>query len=661
VPTQTATPPCPRCRRVRESYWYLGLYEYDVDMARRFVSDGREPVEVEEDCVRESVEKNELDEQHVLHVDPSFPGVIAHVRYETDDGEILKGHVLIDGHHRAARCLREERTFQAYLLTEDESQAVILRRPNTLPRVRRGLLGKDGEPGPQVPDRHRLGEQERFLLAQLNGRHDAKAICAAFSERFGKPMSREEFNAFLCAAQSRRWLAFTELPDCREDLTDDAGVRAYEAHFADSGKIYERAQNVIAGATTHDRREFGPFPIYVDHAAGARKWDVGGRPLIDYWMGHGALLMGHDFAPVVEAVAGQVTRGTHFGACHESEVRWAELVCQMIPSAQRVRFTASGTEATLLAHRIARAYTGRNLVVKFERHFHGWHDEAMAHFFSAPSAGFSAGSLSSVMAVSSLEAVVALLEQGDVAAVILEPGGGSAGALPWSRESLQSLRQATEANDSLLIFDEVITGFRVCPGGVQQIAGVLPDLTTLAKILCGGLPGGAVAGRAEVMAVFGSGTRRDDRWVQVPHTGTFNGNPLSAAAGIAMLEHIADGAAQETARRAADRLVEQVNQAAEAGRVDVHLYNGDTSIFHMLIGARRAGLPLGPSDGVTRLHREQRDAYAKLRRALLVEGVDTHPVHGWVSAVHDEKTIAATAAAFERAFHFLRPTPAFAL
>src|SRR5207249_7501671 len=126
-----------------------------------------------------------------------------------------------------------------------------------------------------------------------------------------------------------------------------------------------RAENVIAGAATHDRRGFGPFPLYVNRAEGARKWEVTGGPLIDYWMGHGALLMGHSFPPVVEAVARQASLGTHFGAGHDLEVRWAELVRQLIPCAQRVRFTSSGTEATQLAHRIARAYTGRPVIVKF--------------------------------------------------------------------------------------------------------------------------------------------------------------------------------------------------------------------------------------------------------------------------------------------------------
>src|SRR5262249_35422702 len=162
-------------------------------------------------------------------------------------------------------------------------------------------------------------------------------------------------------------------------------------------------------------------------------------------------------------------RGTHYGACHEAEVRWAELVCRLIPSAQRVRFTASGTEATLLALRTARAFTGRPRVVKLQRNFHGWHDEAMGHYLPTEASGFSRAALAGVAVASSLESVEQLLAAGDVAGVILEPGGGSSGALPYSREFLQQLRDVTRANGTLLIFDEVITGFRVSPGGVQEL------------------------------------------------------------------------------------------------------------------------------------------------------------------------------------------------
>jgi glutamate-1-semialdehyde 2,1-aminomutase len=364
---------------------------------------------------------------------------------------------------------------------------------------------------------------------------------------------------------------------------------------------------------------------------------------------------------VVDAVSRQIHRGTHFGACHELEVSWAELVCRLVPSAERVRFTASGTEATLLALRVARAFTGRRKILKFAMHFHGWHDEAMAHGYPVESSGFNAGAVGEVIQAdaTSPDRVLTLVEKGDLAGVILEPGGGSAGGVPCSREFLKALREATRQHGTLLIFDEVISGFRQTPGGVQEQLGILPDVTTLAKILCGGLPGGAVAGREDVMGVFGPGRRCKHGWARIPHTGTFNANPLSAAAGTAMLWHIADGTAQEKARTAAERLADRVNQAAEANGVDVFLYTNGTSIYHLLIGVRAAGVPLGPSPTANRLFHAHPDRYATLRRALLLEGVDTHLVHGWVSAVHDDEVIEATVQAFDRAFQRLRGEEGF--
>ncbi len=542
---------------------------------------------------------------------------------------------------------------------------------------------------PRSGETYQLGEEEAFLFSRLDGQHTCEEICGAFNHRFGTPLTPNEFQEFVELARANGFLQVPANGAVPAASADE--IPAYESRFAASRPIYQRAQRVIAGFTTHDRRDFGPFPVYVTDADRACKWDVAGNRLIDYWMGHGALLCGHNFPPVVAALKRQADLGTHYGACHELEVRWAELVQQLIPSAERVRFTASGTEATQLALRVARAWTGRPLLVKFRGHFHGWHDEALAHFFPTDEAGINPAATAQVTVAEtdSLDAALALLEKKQVAGVILEPGGGGAGALPWSADLLRTLRQATRDYGSLLIFDEVISGFRQSPGGVQQVTGVIPDLTTLAKILCGGLPGGAVVGRADVMAVFGQGTRphpapisaatgpaagvnrpvytgrspsrEEDRFARVPHTGTFNGNPLSAAAGIALLEHLADGRPQRQAQAAAHRLVTLVNQAADAHRVDVCLYTNGTSVYHILIGARATGQPLGPSPAVTALQYSHPERYARLRRALLLEGVDTNNLHGWVSAVHDADLIEETARAFDRAFHRLRSADGFRL
>jgi len=330
---------------------------------------------------------------------------------------------------------------------------------------------------------------------------------------------------------------------------------AFAQRFPRSLTEFQRAEGIFPAGITHDSRHSGPYPIYVDHAQGAHKWTIDGVDLIDYWMGHGALLLGHNNPAIVEAVQAQLSRGTHFGASHQLEEAWGELVIRLIPSAERVRFTSSGTEATLLALRLARAATGRSKVIKFQGHFHGWHDYLAVGItppFDAPnSAGIPAEVQSTVLlaASNSLRAVRELLDaHDDVAAVILEPGGGSNGLIAPDLEFLHSLRALTAKRGVVLIFDEVITGFRYARGGAQERYGITPDLTTLAKILAGGLPGGAVTGRADILGFLDY--HADAQWNRhgrVAQQGTFNGNPLSAAAGIACLTQVATGKPVERA------------------------------------------------------------------------------------------------------------------
>lgn len=441
-----------------------------------------------------------------------------------------------------------------------------------------------------------------------------------------------------------------------------ADVAEYQQLFEQSGRLGRRASGAVAGGTSHDSRQQHPWPIYVARAHGARKWTVEGRCLVDYWMGHGALLCGHAFPPVIEAVTQQLARGLHYGAAHVLEIEWAERVCALIPSAERVRFTNSGTEATLLSLRVARAFTGKPRILKLDGHFHGWHDEALCHYLPE-TAGLNAGTTQYVDVVppDRLDEIEEVLSAGETAALLLEPGGGGAGAMPTSREFLVGLRELTRRYDALLIFDEVVSGFRVTPGGVQALHGVAPDLSALGKILVGGLPGGAVAGRAEVMEVFSQRDAVASRVGRVVHSGTFNANPVSAAAGVAMLQAVGDGTPQAAAQAAAAKLARLVNAAAAARGVDVTMYTGGTSVVHLMIGARAAGLPIGPSLGAIRLYQSQGTAYEELRRRLLLEGVDMHPLHGWVSAVHDEQIVQQSAQAFDRAFHALRLSSRFSL
>jgi glutamate-1-semialdehyde 2,1-aminomutase len=434
----------------------------------------------------------------------------------------------------------------------------------------------------------------------------------------------------------------------------------FSTHFAGSHAMHERARTVLPGGLSHDVRHMRPFPVFVDRAAGSRKWDVDGHELICYHMGHGALLLGHSHPAIVRAVAEQAGRGMHFGAEHPLEIDWAAQIVSMVPSAERVRFTSSGTEASMLALQLARAVTQREKVLKFAYHFHGWHDAAYVGV-DEPSAHPSTGGSQHTCAGVVLAPVndVAFAEQAlatdpDIAAVILEPSGASWGTIPLPQGMLERLRAAASRNGALLIFDEVITGFRWAPGGVQQLSGVTPDLTALAKIIAGGMPGGAVAGRATVMEHLEF--RDDPAWRKVKHPGTHNAHPVSAAAGLACLQLIADGAAQRQAGATASQLRGGCNAILRRLGVPGVAY-GQSSDVHLVLGRGT------PPDGDMRdpdldpavLKRGIPDELAApLHCGMLLEGVHLFHGGGFVSAVHDERDVEQTLNAFEKTLRRMR-------
>jgi glutamate-1-semialdehyde 2,1-aminomutase len=433
--------------------------------------------------------------------------------------------------------------------------------------------------------------------------------------------------------------------------------------FADlhpaSRSLHERALRVFPDGVTHDIRYFTPFPLYVRRAQGALKWDVDGNEIVDYVMGHGALLLGHNRAEVRDAVARQIELGTHYGASHEREIEWAERVRALIPSAEVIRFTSSGTEATMMAVRLARAYTGRRTLVRFEQHFHGWNDNVVGspdregvhpHALGVPDE-----TLANVVVIpqDDPDAVRRTLDDDDIAAVIIEPTGASWGTVPLDPEMLALLRIETQRTGALLIFDEVVTGFRVSPGGVQALTGVTPDITTLAKVLAGGLPGGAVAGRRDVLSQIEFSTAgRGDYSGRVPHPGTFNANPLSAAAGATALEIVATGEPHATAGDLCRSLVLQLNAVLRAEGVAGCAY-GEASMFHLVLGT-----PCPPlSDGFawdwqgkpgSRMPRMDADAVWALRRCMLNEGIDLMGTGGMMSCAHTSREVDRTVEAFRQ-------------
>ena len=435
-------------------------------------------------------------------------------------------------------------------------------------------------------------------------------------------------------------------------------VERYHEKFRKSGELFEQGSNLIPGGG-HQSRTGYPYPVYVDHAQGALKWDVDGNELVDYVIGYGALILGHGHPKITEAVSRRMERGTHMGTATPLELRWAELVKGLIPSAERVRFTASGTESTLLALRLARAYTGRKKVMKFREHFHGWHDYVSLESGINTTNGIPEETLSTVVVVdpdiSTVEQL--LLNDRDIAAVILEPTGGHWGQFPLPNPGfLQDLREVTTRHGVAMIMDEVITGFRMSRGGAQERFQVTPDLTTMAKIVAGGLPGGAVAGRAEVMDLLAS----DDSSRRIAHPGTYNGNPLSATAGIACLELVANEPINERADAMAERLKEGMREALAMTEVPGHVH-GIASIVHVALGVEcecGGDICTLPHSEIARATGGQGDyggLSAPLKLAMLNEGVDMMGGIGFmVSSAHREEDIDRTAESFERALTSLR-------
>jgi glutamate-1-semialdehyde 2,1-aminomutase len=439
----------------------------------------------------------------------------------------------------------------------------------------------------------------------------------------------------------------------------------YRARTSRAAALHQKARGVLPGGIVHDSRRMSPYGIYGDRALGSRKWDIDGNEYVDYYGGHGSLLLGHQHPQVLAAVQAQLGRGMHLAAAHELEVEWARLVQEMVPSAERLRFTSSGTEATQLALRLARAVTGRPRVVRFHTHFHGWHDQVAFgvhdHFDGSPNVGVlqqvaDNTTLVRPNDVAGVERVIA--ERGDVAAVIIEPVGSSSGIVPTPPEVLGALREITRKRGVVLIFDEVVTGFRVAPGGAQAFYGVVPDLTTMAKILAGGMPGGAVGGSKDILDFLDYEAAAAAGREFINHHGTHNAHPVSAAAGIATLEIIRGSDACEKASATAATLRRAMNAVLEEEGVPWAVY-GEHSFFHIYPNPQ--GEALNPiqfdASGITPDSLKGRDerVLGKLRLAMLNHGVD---LKGWrggiVSAAHTEADVDLTVNAWRKSLRDMR-------
>ncbi len=423
-----------------------------------------------------------------------------------------------------------------------------------------------------------------------------------------------------------------------------------------SAALYPRFKEIFpSGGGGHDGYVADPFPVTIDHGKGSRKWDVDGNEYIDYGMGSASLLLGHAHPEVVEALMQAVPGGSHYGAPIEKVLEWGERVVNLVPCADKVRFVGSGAEATMLALRSARAYSGKDKIIRWESHYHGWHDYVMpgnlAPFDVPASTGIPRGTVDSVVVLppdlAALERTLAT--DNDIAGVITEGSGASYGTVPLEPGFVEGVRRLTQEYGVVMILDEVITGFRWSPGGLQQMLGIEPDLCTMAKILTGGMPGGAVAGREQVMAVMEqTGDAQHDRYQRVYHGGTFNANPYCAATGDAAMRIAATGEMQDTADRMAERLRRGLREIVDRYEVSACVY-GESSTFHIYFGGRSVdGLDANALKSVSP------QLQTNFRQALQVRGVDLMSrTSGVLSGVHTEADIDQSLQAFDGAIKAL--------
>jgi glutamate-1-semialdehyde 2,1-aminomutase len=416
--------------------------------------------------------------------------------------------------------------------------------------------------------------------------------------------------------------------------------------------LLDRAVRVIPGGVNSPVRAFravGALPRFIARGEGARVWDVEGKEYLDYLGSWGPLILGHAPPAVVGAVTRAAGRGTSFGAATEAEVQLAEAIVEAVPSIEVVRLVNSGTEATMSAVRLARAFTGREKIVKFDGHYHGHADTLLVQAGSGvltlglpDSPGVPAGVAAGTLSLPFNDAVAleaAFTQFGkEIAAVILEPVAANMGVIPPAPGFLAVARGLTLRHDALLIFDEVITGFRLAYGGAQEVYNVLPDLTCLGKVIGGGLPVGAYGGRADIMALVAPAG-------PVYQAGTLSGNPLATAAGLATLEALSAPVVYSELERKAAALAEGLAAAARGAGVSAQVNRVGSLLTAFFTD--------GPVTDLASAKRSDTARYAAFFRAMLDRGVYLAPSQfeaAFVSLAHTDADIAATIAAANEAF-----------
>jgi len=407
------------------------------------------------------------------------------------------------------------------------------------------------------------------------------------------------------------------------------------------------ARRIPGGVNSNYRLGIAPTPLVFERAEGACLYDVDGNQLIDYYLGMGSMILGHSPAALVVAVTEQLQRGILFAGQSEVEFEAARLVCSLVPCAEMVRFGCSGSEMVHAALRLARATTGRSTVIKFEGHYHGWFDNILwsvtppleqAGPEAAPvplpdSQGMDlvTGEHLAVLPWNNLALLEERLARGDVAAVIMEPAMCNTSAIIPADGYLAGALAACRAHGAVLIFDEVITGFRVAPGGAQQCLGVTPDLAIFGKAIANGFPVACLAGRADLMEQFASR--------KIMHGGTYNAQPVAMAATVATLNALADGQVHAALERSGQRLMHGIAAALSEADLVVQI-QGFPQIFHVALGVS------APITDYRSSLAANRARYIQLTVGLLQRGVRALERGAWfLSAAHTDALIDETVAA----------------
>ncbi len=394
-------------------------------------------------------------------------------------------------------------------------------------------------------------------------------------------------------------------------------------HFSRSEAEMKRAASIVpGGVNSYARTGMAPTPLVFSRAQGAYLYDVDGNKLLDYYLGMGPMILGHSPAPVINAVKAQLDKALIFAGQCEIEFEAAQLVCDLVPAAERVRFASSGTEAVQAALRLARAATGRTKILKFEGHYHGWVDSVLwsnrpgtqeagrreAPIPVAGSAGQDPASADglAILPWNDLALLRERIAVGDLAAVIMEPAMCNAGAIRPKAGYLEGALEACRAHGTLLIFDETITGFRLAPGGAQQRFGVTPDIATFAKAIANGFSVSAIAGRADVMDFFAHGG--------VIHGGTYNAQPPAMAATVATLREVSKPGFYESLQQNGEILIDGLRKILRDAGITATV-TGFGSIIHLGFGLER--LPYEWRD----LVQLDRKRYSAFCHAMLKRGV----------------------------------------